>query len=518
MEKPSERLLSSKAFSPDAKWILLLTVAAIALWLIGLGNMPLRDWDEGYYSVVARELTQTHHWLYPTRFGAPYFPKPPFGYWLGSMGYWLFGEVNEFTTRFPMAIATALGVPLLYSVVRELSPRRREAILTAGVYMTMLSVVRLGRLHMFDGYINTLLILWMLCLLKAKTSRPWAVGMGFCLAGIALSKGILAIALGGVLLIFVIADRRWSLLQNPYTWLGLAIGIGLTVGWNVLQILQYGNLFIQEHLGLNNLDRISKTLEGHDGPPWYYLLVMIKGTVPWVLFWPGGLWLAWRSPGSSLGRLILSGNILFLVMASAMGTKLPWYIMPIYPFMAMAIGWQVSRPVKEYAYSLRWILGVLSVGGLGGAVYFAIADPKILLISLCLCFAITLFWVTRRLVQSRSDYASILVIGLYSCLMLLMGSRAWVWEVNESFPVKDVGRMVLIHVPAGERFYSSYDYGRPSLEFYAERKMAVGPDQELRERREEGRYLLLEADALKALEIPPEAIIESTEGFSLVAP
>ncbi|MEN8447617.1 MAG: glycosyltransferase family 39 protein, partial [Cyanobacteria bacterium J06555_13] len=221
MEKPSERLLSSKAFSPDAKWILLLTVAAIALWLIGLGNMPLRDWDEGYYSVVARELTQTHHWLYPTRFGAPYFPKPPFGYWLGSMGYWLFGEVNEFTTRFPMAIATALGVPLLYSVVRELSPRRREAILTAGVYMTMLSVVRLGRLHMFDGYINTLLILWMLCLLKAKTSRPWAVGMGFCLAGIALSKGILAIALGGVLLAFVIADRRWSLLQNPYTWLGL---------------------------------------------------------------------------------------------------------------------------------------------------------------------------------------------------------------------------------------------------------------------------------------------------------
>ncbi|MEO0888533.1 MAG: glycosyltransferase family 39 protein, partial [Cyanobacteria bacterium J06648_10] len=177
----------------------------------------------------------------------------------------------------PMAIATALGVPLLYSVVRELSPRRREAILTAGVYMTMLSVVRLGRLHMFDGYINTLLILWMLCLLKAKTSRPWAVGMGFCLAGIALSKGILAIALGGVLLAFVIADRRWSLLQNPYTWLGLAIGIGLTVGWNVLQILQYGNLFIQEHLGLNNLDRISKTLEGHDGPPWYYLLVMIKG-------------------------------------------------------------------------------------------------------------------------------------------------------------------------------------------------------------------------------------------------
>lgn len=505
-------------FSSDVKWVLILAAAAIALWLVGLGNMPLRDWDEGYYSVVAREITQTHHWLYPTRFGEPYFPKPPFGYWLGSGGYWLFGEVTEFTTRFPMAIATALGVPLLYGVVRELVPRRQEAILTAAVYMTMLPVVRLGRLHMFDGYINTLLILWIFCLLKAKTSRPWAFGLGLCFAGIALSKGILAIALGGILLAFVVVDKRLALFKNPYTWIGLILGIGLTVGWNVAQIQRYGDLFVQEHLGFHNLARISSTLEGHDGPPWYYLMVIVKGTIPWVLFWPGGLWLAWRHRSTSQGRLVLAGNLLFLGLASAMGTKLPWYIMPIYPFMALAVGWQLSRPLKEYAYALRWVFAVLSLGGIGGVVYFAIANPQAPLILLGICLFATLITTAWLLIKRSASYAGVLVTGFYSCLMLLMLSHSWLWEVNESFPVKAVGQIISEHVPVGEAFYSSYDYARPSLEFYAERPMGVGADETLKKRRQEGHYLLLEPDALKALEIPPEAIVESAEGFSLVAP
>lgn len=504
--------------SKDFQWILILTVAAIALWTINLGNVPLRDWDEGYYAVVARGLVDNHQWIYPTRFGEPYFPKPPFGYWLGSLGYLAFQQVNEFTTRLPMALTTALGVPLLYALVKLLSPYRREAVLTAGVYMTLLPVVRQGRLHMFDGFINTLLILLLLCLLKSAKSRRWAFGMGLCLAAIALTKGILAIALGGIVAVFAVLDRRWALFKNPYTWLGLAVGLSLTVGWNVAQYQRYGGVFVQEHLGFHNLARISSTLENHDGPPWYYLLEILKYCFPWVLFWPGGLWLAWRSRYSTRGRLILTGTVLFLGMASAMGTKLPWYVMPIYPFVAMAVGWQLSRPVQPYAYSLRWIFGISAAVGIGGIVYFAIADPQLPLLLLGACLTITLGQVSCQLSQKEPNFVNTLLIGFYSCLMLLMISHSWVWELNEAFPVVNVGRMVAANVPSGETVYSSFEYGRPSLEFYAEHPVGIADNETLQQHRQSGHYLLLEPDALEALQILPTAIIETVDGFSLVEP
>ncbi|MEM6598046.1 MAG: glycosyltransferase family 39 protein [Cyanobacteria bacterium P01_C01_bin.69] len=515
---------------PDWKWVLVLTGAAIALWTISLGNVPLRDWDEGYRSVVVREMIQTKDWFYPTRFGAPYLTKPPFGYWVGAAGPMLFGKVNEFTLRFPMALFSALGVPLLYGVVRELSSRRQEAVISAGVYMTLLPVVRHGRLHMFDGFINTLLILSLFCLLRSSSRgalpsqklRVWALGVGLSLMGIALSKGILAIAIGGIVFGFVVLDRRWTIFRNPYLWAGLAVGISLTAGWNIAQWQRYGDVFLQQHLGFQNVARITEAVDGNSGPPWTYFVQIAQYTFPWVLFWPGGLVLAWKSrrgsSSKSKGCLILTGTVLYMGMISVMQTKLPWYVMPVFPFMAMAVGWQVAQPVKVYAYLLRWVFAVGVLIGIGGIVYFAIADPQIPLILLGIGLAITMSLVTRQLTQRSEQYRYTLVIGLYGCLFLLMVSRSWIWELNESFSVVSVGAMVQAHVPNDEPFYASYRHSRPSLEFYAEHPMGTGDTEDLKQKRQEGFYLLLNSEALQALEIPSESIVDTAEGFSLVKP
>ncbi|MEO1591771.1 MAG: glycosyltransferase family 39 protein [Cyanobacteria bacterium J06632_22] len=498
------------------KWVLILSVAALVLWTVGLGQVPLRDWDEGYYAVVAREMVQQHTWLYPTRFGEPYFPKPPFGYWLGSLGYLLFGVANEFTLRLPMAVSTALGVPLLYGVVRQLTYQRREALLTAGVYMTLLPVVRLGRLHMFDGFINTLMIGVLWCILRSHQRRPWALGIGLCLAGIALSKGILAIALGGIALAFVVLDRQTAILKNPYTWVGLALGLLLTLGWNGLQWFRYGDVFVQEHLGFHNVARVSSVLEDNAGPPWYYLLEIAKYTFPWLLFWPGGLWLAWRSRHTSRGILVLTGNLLFLGMASVMGTKLPWYIMPLYPFFALAAGWQLSR--QAYVYKLRWLFAGLIVVGLGGIAYFLLADPQVPLVLLAVCLTVTMGLLSWQLMQRNMAYSRTLIIGIYSCLLLLMMSRSWLWEINEAFPVVAVGQLISDNTPPGQVVYTSFAYGRPSLEFYASRPVAAVGLDDLRRFYGQGHYLLLEQAAVDQLAIASDAILGTAEGFNLVEP
>ncbi|NEO82801.1 MAG: glycosyltransferase family 39 protein [Spirulina sp. SIO3F2] len=508
--------------TPDQRWLLLLSIAAIALWTIGLGNLPLRDWDEGTYAIVTREMARNQNWWFPMQFGQPYFMKPPVIYWLVALGTGLFGQMSEFALRLPLALPTALGVPLLYSFTRELTPRRRDAVLTAGVYLTLLPVVRHGRLLMLDGLVNSLLILLLWCLLRSRQSPPWALGMGLCLGAIALTKGILVFALWGIVGVYMLLDRQWAALRNPYTWLGVALGMGCVAVWYVSQWQQYGEIFVQVHLGTQNFARIATAVEGNAGPLWYYLLEIIKYGFPWLLFWPGGLWLAWQGRQTSRGRLILTVTLLFLTTISLMGTKLPWYVMPIYPFMALAVGWQLSEAqdhLGRWLRGLRWLLGLIALVGLGGMVYFALTDPQVPLILLAFVLAITMAMVAWQLQQRDRRFVPTLLIGIYACLACLMLSSVWIWELNEAFPVQGVAQMIEQHTPAGQRVFTSFDYNRPSLDFYSDRHVfPISNPVQLAQFRADGHYLLLDAAGLERLAISSDAILSSTEGFSIVKP
>ncbi|MEM8602370.1 MAG: glycosyltransferase family 39 protein [Cyanobacteria bacterium P01_H01_bin.121] len=521
-QKRAQWLPQHLRLTPDQSWLLLFTLAAIALWTISLGNVPLRDWDEGTYALVARELTRAQHWVYPTQFGSPFLLKPPLGLWLVAGSYQLFGTASEFAARLPMALISALGVPLLYALTRELTPHRRDAILTAGVYLTLLPVVRHGRLLMLDGIINTFLILLLFCLLKSKRSAPWASGIGLCIAAIALTKGVLVLALGGIILVFVCLDRRWSIFKNAYTWFGLALGLSLVLGWYAAQFQRYGTVFLDVHLGAQNFARVATAVEGNDGPPWYYLWELVKYTGPWLLFWPGGLWLAWRERHTTRGCLILTGTILFLGTISVMGTKLPWYVMPLYPFLALAVGWQLATcshgKLSLYAYRLRWAFVGLAIAGVGGTLYLTLTDPQLPLLLMAVSLAVTMAWTAQQLLTRNPDFIARLIPGLYICLMLLMLSQSWVWELNEAFPVVALGRLLNAQTPPDTIVYSSLNYNRPSLDFYSDRQVLAASLDTLPQLRQTGHYLLLNQAALEALKIPTQAIVGQTDDLILIGP
>ena len=52
---------------------LVLWLLTLCLWLPGLGNLPLRDWDEGRVATVARSTTT----LLPRKWDHDYLNKPP---------------------------------------------------------------------------------------------------------------------------------------------------------------------------------------------------------------------------------------------------------------------------------------------------------------------------------------------------------------------------------------------------------------------------------------------------------
>ena len=314
----------------DALWVLGLSIAALVLFLVGLGDVPLRDWDEGIVAQVAREIwrSQTGQssdsltWLYPTIGGAPYLNKPTLVHWLIAQCYAI-GGVNEWMTRLPGALLSALSVPLLYGIGREIFSRRTPAIFAALIYLTLLPVVRHGRLAMLDGALVCFFLVMVYCLLRSRRDLRWGLGIGIGFGLACLTKGIVGILLGAIALTFLLWDTP-RLLSSGYLWAGMVLGSAPVAAWYWAQWQRYGSLFIGANLINQSFSRVWNPVEGNQGAIWYYLVELLKYTLPWLVFFPQAFKLAWENRNWSWAKLVLVWSGIYLVVISIMSTKLPW--------------------------------------------------------------------------------------------------------------------------------------------------------------------------------------------------
>ena len=503
----------------DKQWLLGLLIASLMLWLIGLGNLPLRDWDEGTYAIVAREIYRTGNWLYPTIQGDPFLLKPPLMQWLIAICYHI-GGVQEFTTRFPGAFLTALGVPLLYLIGRLVFLENLPALFSALVYLTLLPVVRHGRLAMLDGMTISFFLLLLFCALKSREYKKYALGIGFCLGLITLTKGMLVLVLAGIAGLFIIANKQLAILKNPFLWIGMLLGNFPAVAWYFAQYQHYGDTFLQVHFQSQAFDRLGKAVEGNSGPVWYYLLELLKYGFPWLLFLPGGLYLCWKNRNTAWGCLTLIGTIIYFTIVSLMGTKLPWYIMPVYPFLALAIGANLSCIWQKNEFRTKFLtgfFGFLVIVGLAGCVYFSMFDKQPLLIIMSIVLAITMGITAWLINQHNRKFIPVLFAGMYLVLGLLMNSKSWIWELNEKFPVVPVATLIKNNVPAGTQIYNSFPDSRPSLDFYCDCQVIPTSIADLQDRFSHQSYLLVDHNSLRKMNLKQSKIIGEAKGFNLIA-
>ncbi|WP_341524920.1 glycosyltransferase family 39 protein [Nostoc sp. UHCC 0302] len=508
----------------EKEWLLCLLAASLVLWLIFLGNSPLRDWDEGTVAQVAREIWRapigSMRWLFPTLAGEPYHNKPPLIHLLIAWTYSL-GGVNEWTTRLPSAVLTALGVPLLYLVGRSLFNQILPSLFAALVYLTMLPVVRHGRLAMLDGAIITFFLLLLFCLLKARQNQRYALGVGFCLGLITLTKGMIVLLLGAIAFLFLLADRQFALLKSPYLWAGIFLGNAPAIAWFIAQWQHYGANFLQVNFYAQTFDRLAQPVEDHSGPPWYYLIELVKYSFPWLLFIPGGFYLAWKKRHTTWSCLIIIGTIVYIVTISLMRTKLPWYVMPIYPFFALTVGAELNEVWQQHYFKTRiWIffLAVISIAGFGGVVYFVTANEEPILIVMSIVLAISMGIAAWLIKQRDRRFIPVLFSGMYLVLILLMSSHSWIWELNEAFAVKPVAALIHKHGLSGTTIYTSFAYGRPSLNFYCDCKVIPASVPVLQKMSLNKAYLLLDSASLQTINLSSSKILGTAEDFTLISP
>ena len=540
-----------------------LLIAAILLLTVGLGDSPLRDWDEGLVAQVAKEIAnapfQDNIWLHPTLQGEPYFNKPPFVHWWVAIAYKV-GGINEWMARLPGALATALSVYFLYQLGRELFPQRITAFFSACTYLTLLPVVRHGRLAMLDGMVLCAFLSLLICVLRSRHSPRWSLGIGVSLGILVLTKGVIAVPLMTIALLFVAWDAP-RLLRSPLWWGGIGLGTLPGLLWYAAQGFHYGQPFWDAHLFQQSLNRVSQTVEQHSGPPWYYGVELLKYSWPWLLFLPMGIATTWQNRALSWAKLMGIWGLGYFGLISVMGTKLPWYIMPLYPVLALVIGvelhrlWQTLsgesprlRPSSAYQWLLLGMLILLALVGWGGLGYFSgvfFSDQTDWSLAMPLgVLGLTMTLAVVLLGRSDRQFISILLWGFYCCLILFVSSPHWNWELGEEYPVKPVASMIQRAMgqtdllksngsstheePVSSRsnllnseastIFTSHPYKRPSLDFYSGYNIKpVGLKKlEQRWKKEPSTILLLDKRALDKLSLKRMSVLGQHEDWYLV--
>lgn len=514
----------------DGVWLILLLLVSILLFSINLGEVPLQDGDEGMVALVAREIWRSPvgslEWLYPTVAGEIYNNNihPPLIHWLVA-GAYAWGGVNEWTTRLPGAIVTACSVPLLYCIGREIFLLRWPAIYSALIYLTMLPIVRYGRLAVGDGVAVTLLMVMVLCVLRSRRDLRYCLGIGISLGLIILTKGVTAIIPGVIAVVFLCWDTP-RLLTSSYLWKGVVIGFSPVLAWYAGQFINYSDYasHITNKKLSNQLSDLNQVVQSQSQPSWFYLMEIGKWTWPWLIFLPQSLRYTWEHRMFSWAKLIMVWAGIYLVLISLVSSKQSWYLLPIYPSLALACGFYVTQIDNInffFSYPRNWVIGLAALAVLtsAGSVYFSlnsIGDIDLQIIFAAVVLTMTL----AAILAERGDrqFVRILVWGSYLSLLLFMNSNYWTWQPGQAYSVKPVATMITRANPQVKKIYTSFPYHRSSLDFYSDRQIIPASIRDLKYfwQYQEQPYFLVENSSLDHLQLTSMQVIDQAAGWQLI--
>ena len=495
--------------------------AALVLFSLNLGNLPLIDWNEGIVAEVAKEIFQagdgSWKWIFPTLWGKPYLENPPLMHDLIAIAYSL-GGINELTTRLPGALLASTSVLLVYNIGREIFVTRIRALFSALIYLTCLPVVRFGRLAMLDGPLLCFVILTIWAVLRTRRDLRWALvaGLGFALIG--LTKGLSVLPVMAIALLFLLWDTP-RLISSIYLWAGISLGILPLLTWYVAQWLHYHNIFSTAEISDFFAADLSLTELAAQQSPWYYWSLLLQYSFPWAIVLIGGIKLANQNLHWSWAKLVLVWSGIYLALVLLVFTQQPWYILPIYPALALAGGIKLDfiRNSPSYVnYPRSWTLGfgLMTILGMAIGLYLLLTRNLDFFLSLIIAAVVLTLGITAFFIHKREkQFISILFWGLYVSLFFLVSSPHWLWELNSAYPVKPVAALIKNNVAPQEIVYTSFARKRPTLNFYSGRQVIPQDFAELKNywQRHAVAYLLIDLDTLNRLDLPKRAIIQDDD-------
>jgi 4-amino-4-deoxy-L-arabinose transferase-like glycosyltransferase len=320
--------------------------------------------DEGRYAQIAREMFVSGDWLTPRYNDVLYFFKPPLHYWATALAYHLFG-VGEWQARLWSGLSALLAtLALAWACARWFGPR--AGWLAALVLLACPTWVLAGHFNALDMGVSAMLTVVLAAFLLAehpdtgsRARRGW-MALSWAAMGLAvLSKGLIGVVLPGVALVtYTLLTRDISPWRRLQPLVGVPVLLLVAAPWFVA-VSQANPSFAQFFFVHEHLERYTSQVHRRPGQWWYFLPQVAAGFLPWLgLAW-GMVRLAGRAAGPARGALrpdtlCAAWALGIFVFFSFSGSKLPGYVVPIFP----ALAWLAARVLLQADAAtwrrLRW--------------------------------------------------------------------------------------------------------------------------------------------------------------------
>ena len=492
--------------------IALVTLAAAGVYLAGNGATSLWDRDEPRYAQCSRQMLQSGDWVVPRLYDEVRTAKPVFIYWCQAAAMKLLGD-TAFAARLPSALAMPLTLAAFGAFVwRVAGPRR--ALWAVVVMATSAMVLISAKASLTDSVLLLWVTISQLCVYAMWRGRgTWGVVVLYAVTtGLAgLTKGPIVVGVQAMTVLGLFALGRTvsfrrapastdpPLLRPPGSaevlsyhrdaprpgsalpWmiatktLVALVLIAAVVGPWLYLVQQREPDFLRTSISHDVVGRVRSGLEKHSGPPGYYLVTIWLFFLPWSLLLPLAAVAAWKNRRLPLVRFATAAALGPWLMLEVVSTKLPHYMLPTYPWLALLVADAVVRCLRgQYsdlnAGAFRVAVSATAVALVLGGLALPLvsrhfgdpAGPALAVTAAGVVFAAALF-VT---VAMRRPGATLAALGAGTALLWIVGWTVFLPRaqfLRLSIRVADVLKR---EGATGAGQVMMMDYKEPTLAFY----------------------------------------------------
>lgn len=340
------RIIKSDTFNKVC--LLILIIISVLIFFGNLDRNQFELWDESTNVGVVLHTINSDNPYILTYNNQPFLEKPPLWYYLTMAIVKVFG-FGYYQVRVISATAGFLTTILIYKIVSE----KRNGVngLIAG--FTFLSIGQIVQTNI-SGYFSThtlrsadldalqilFIVLAFASLLKAGDGIKYikysvvAICLGY------LSKGTLILLPAVFMAVYVYKNRTKFNLKKIDLIHFLIIIIVILIPWHLLMVYKYGSSFINEYFIYHIFQRSFVALEGHSEEIFFYFQIFSNKLVN--ITWPFFITALFIQRQKASKDLLFVFSISFIgfvfALLTIIPTKLAWYILPVYPFVAILIG------------------------------------------------------------------------------------------------------------------------------------------------------------------------------------
>jgi len=456
----------------DHVLLIVLAVSCYLLFFHRLGDVGMLGPDEPRYAGVARAMFQSGDYITPRLNGQPWFEKPVLMYWGAALGYKLFG-VNEMGARFPSALSATFCVMLIFWCGRRLWNS------TVG----FMAFARAASMDMpLTACLTAALVFFLVGVSDGtSTRRRWfylfyaAIGLGV------LAKGPVAFLLPAISLFCFLWIRgawdEWRTWHPEGVWIALLVALPWYIACTWMNGYEFIRVFIINH----NLARFASTVHGHQRPIYFYLPVVLLLTFPWTYMLIPTL----RRHFARNEQLIAWWAIVPFVFFSLSGSKLPGYILPMVPSVALLCARELLQPSSSRTFKVATYIeaGTMAFIGVAFGFYGTMIniDPHVsgmliavITFSMAIMLSLIALWLTPRFLAAFNATAIVALVLVATSFVFPRFDRTETMKPWEQAlgPIVPPGQMVFLYRPA-----RWMEYG---LQFYRNNNaMGVGSPEEL---------------------------------------